>query len=70
MYTNDVSMVLTLKGRRISTKNKSVSQLKRLVKCIKNVQRYHPNPTVAEFCITMLNNKINRMLVSLKTNTN
>jgi len=60
--TNDVSMVITIKGRRVSTKNKSVDQLARLIKCIRTSTSVHPK--VGQFVITMLKKKIDRMLVS------
>mgnify|MGYP003138120616 CR=1 FL=1 len=55
-------MKITLKGIRVSTKNKSAEQLKRLIKCIRKSDAVHPK--VAQFVITMLQKKIERMLVS------
>jgi hypothetical protein len=55
-------MTIKLKGIRVSTKNKSIPQLARLIKCIKNTDTVHPQ--VASFVITMLKKKIDRMLVS------
>ena len=63
-------MILTIKGRRVSTKKKSIKQLKRLIKCLNYIKRDNSHPEVADFCIIMLHNKIERMLVSYKTNTN